>query len=226
MENEDYVGTALPTIARLRDVVRPMATRMINSQARPYADLLVGADRDELAGRLLEKYMAGWQRGEGKVDHEVYVAGDKIPDGYDEGDEIPGDKRDARLGSWMKKAAKGVIVDELRRRGVRKEQLADMAASSDADTRLKAALGEMATPSLITHHKMLLLDALAEVAKSHPDAPELIHLRYEAGLSVAEIADRLGESVETVKKRLQRATKRLRDVIVRLEGDPPPRDGV
>jgi len=214
MENEDYVGTALPTIARLRDVVRPMAVRMINSQTRPYADLLVEADRDELTGRLLEKYMAGWKRGEGEVDREVYAAVNEIPKGYKEGDEIPEDHRNARLGSWMKKAAKGVVIDELRRRGVRKEQLADMAASTNVDSRLRAALGEMATPSLITHHKMLLLDALEQVSKKDRD---LIQLRYEAGLSVTEIADRVGVDYETVKRRLQRATQRLRAAIEAID---------
>ena len=80
----------------------------------------------------------------------------------------------------------------------------------------------MATPSLITHHKMLLFDALDVVAKKHPKDPELIRLRYESGLSVGEIADRLGESDETVKKRIQRATKRLRDVIEQIEEDSLP----
>ena len=212
MSEAEQCGTAIPDVERLRDVVRPMANRWVWKRAALYPDVFSPADVDELTGTVLEKYTVGWNRGAGNVDRDVDDAGVLI----DEQD------RDAKLGGWIKKVSYGVVVDELRRRGARPERVVDLAPPESADVLLRRALGEMATPSLITHHKLLLHAGLDELAKDHPEDPPLILARYEEGKSIAEIAADLGISAETAKQRIRRATRRLRKIIERLLSDDDP----
>ncbi|PVG83740.1 hypothetical protein DDE18_05330 [Nocardioides gansuensis] len=210
--------TSLPDVQRLAGSVEPMVRRIVRRRASAYPGMFNSADIEELTGTVLEMYARAWDRGKGEVDR-----GDQTDE---HGQPLSPDARDDKLGAWLKTVAGRVVIDELRRRGAqrRRGDGPDLALDDDesVDRRLQVALGEMATPSLLTHHKLLLLKALDLVEKKHPKDPELIRLRYELGLSVKEIADRRHESEEAVKKRLQRATKRLRDVIEQIENDALP----
>ena len=185
-------GTHPDDSAYLRDQVQPQVERSIAKHSRPYTDLIGQADSDEITSTVMEKYFKAWGR-EGRPDH---------------------------LGGWVRTVVRATITDELRRRGVRPREVARAEAEDDPGTQLNKALQDLSTPSLVTHYKLLLLKALEEVRKDHPGDPELIYLRYEQGFTTHEIGERLGVGNETVKKRLQRATKRLRRAVKELESDP------
>lgn len=189
MDLSDTAGTRPETVLHLRDVVRPLVVKMVAKRAAAHHDLLTADDRDDLVGVVMEKYHRQWGRGDG-------------PD---------------YLGGWLRPVVEASIVDELRRRAAR-PKIAAPADQSRGQVPFEELLVSLLTPSLQTHYTRLLQDALAELAIDRPHDPELIQLRYSDGLELAEIATRLGLSEETVKKRVQRATIRLRSILTRLTG--------
>lgn len=62
---------------------------------------------------------------------------------------------------------------------------------------------------------LLLDDAIERLASAHPDAAQVVHLRYFAGLDVAETAAALGVSEPTVKRTWAFARGWLRNTIER-----------
>lgn len=183
------VGTLPEVIEHLRDVVRPLTVQLVAKQAAGYADILTAADRDDLVGEVLAKYHKKWGRGRGP-DH---------------------------LGAWLKPVVERTIIDELRRRGAR-PKMAALLDSTEGRVPFEDLLVSLRTPSLHLHYAKLLDDAMREIARQHPADPALIEWRYAYGLELAEIAARLGVSEDTAKKRVQRATTRLRNVVTRLAG--------
>lgn len=189
-----HLGTHPRDIAYMREEVTLQVERSVAKHVRPYTDLIGGqADRDELVAAVMEKYFKAFGR----------------------------ENRPDRLGAWVKTVVRSTITDELRRRGAQPRLDGDTIALDDSDARLNRALREMATPSLSGHPKLIHLQvALDRLRSDYPNDPELIRLRFEDGLTVDEIAERLRLSSETVKKRLQRAVKRVRRAVEVLERDP------
>lgn len=179
-------------IVYIRDVVQPQVKRSVSKQYAPFSDLL---DRDELVGVVMEKYFKKWGRSD-RPDH---------------------------IGAWVKTVVHAAIVDEVRRRQVRPHDR--LAAEPDRDERpdgggsaiIDQAFADLATPSLMTHHKLLLLEALEALGERHPEDVRLIRLRFEHGMKVREIAEHLGENEEKTKKRIQAATRRARSAVKAID---------
>jgi RNA polymerase sigma factor (sigma-70 family) len=146
-------------------------------------------DREDLVGVVMEKYHKQWGRGAGTH----------------------------HLGAWLKAVVEGSIADELRRRAVR-PRLADLPEDPDDGVPFEEMLVSLVTPSAQTYYTKLLDDALRELGNGHPDDPSLILQKYAEGLEIAEIASWLQVSEETAKKRVQRASTRLRAIVARLAG--------
>ncbi len=105
----------------------------------------------------------------------------------------PRDAGRGHLRAWVHRTAHNLAVDELRRRGVREmvtydDELAIHAATSEADDRFDAV---EALETLTPHERLVLL------------------LRFEAGLSHAELGRLLAISEEAARKRVSRARDAL-----------------
>ena len=121
------------------------------------------------------------------------------------------------LRGWVHRTAHNLAVDELRRRGLRDvlaydDELAASAPAADADERLAAA---EALETLTAHERLVLL------------------LRFEAGLSHAELGQVLAISEDAARKRVARAREALaaaqrrsapreRPLVLVLMGDDDP----
>lgn len=117
----------------------------------------------------------------------------------------------------MKPVVEASIIDELRRREVRPRR-AELPEDREGDLLFDELLISLATPSAQAHCTRLLDDAMRASGTDYPDDPGLVYLRYVQGLGLAEIADRLQVSEETARKRMHRATSRLRTILTGLAG--------
>jgi RNA polymerase sigma-70 factor (ECF subfamily) len=120
---------------------------------------------------------------------------------------------------WLRQILAGTLAYQLRRylgtrqRDPRRE--CDLAAELDRSSReLDAALlAGGASPSQQAARReqaVLLADALQRLP---PDCREVIVLRHLEGLPFAEVAQRMGRSLDVVKKLWPRALTRLRDLM-------------
>jgi RNA polymerase sigma-70 factor (ECF subfamily) len=113
------------------------------------------------------------------------------------------------FGPWLRAVARNAVIDHLRARGRRPQELsleADEVAEPAADERSSPLPAEPLSPELA--------EALAELPPSQRQAVELLHLE---GLSVAEAAEQVGISRGALKVRAHRGYKALR---ARLERAP------
>ena len=101
---------------------------------------------------------------------------------------------------WLFGIARNAAYDELRRRG-RTEPVADPEERS-------APQGD--TTADVAVRRATLADALARLSR---DERELVALRFEAGLSGAEVGAVLGISESNVGTRLSRAMAKLREAM-------------
>jgi putative glutamine amidotransferase len=129
----------------------------------------------------------------------------------------PRDAGHGHLRAWLHRTAHNLAVDELRRRSVRgwlpyEDGIAPPFADADADERIAAA---EAVARLSAHERFLLL------------------MRFEGGLSHAEIGQLLGIGEDAARKRVARAraalaaahravTPRERPLVLVLVGDDEP----
>jgi RNA polymerase sigma-70 factor, ECF subfamily len=123
---------------------------------------------------------------------------------------------EAELVGWLRQILLSQLVNVVRhhqgtqRRNVRLER--DLAVELDRSSReLDAALfAKQSTPSQQASRReqaVLLADALAELP---PDYREVIILRHLEGLTFAQVAERMGRSLDSVDKLWVRALARLR----------------
>jgi RNA polymerase sigma-70 factor (ECF subfamily) len=123
--------------------------------------------------------------------------------------ELPAYEEQGRFEAWLFRIAINRLRDELRRR---KRQ----AIAVDFETTPPEALGGVATgpgPSDAMHRREQIKRLRAAIDRL-PDADrELLHLRYTAELSFAEIAETLDQPLGTVLARGHRALKKLRDML-------------
>lgn len=138
------------------------------------------------------------------------------------------------VAAWLHTIARNRTVDRLRAAGRRPTLIPMSAAASvggddaDADTldRLLAAGSMVASSAPITSPEAAavlgeLRSALQAAVASMPDDERtVITMAYADGLSQAEIAERLGWPLGTVKTRTRRALARLRAVLQVGDGAP------
>jgi RNA polymerase sigma-70 factor, ECF subfamily len=110
--------------------------------------------------------------------------------------------------TWLYRATRHRAVDFLRRARRERELVAEVVAESAEDA--SVAPDEDPLAALEPLDQSALHDALAALA---PAQREVLVLRYQDGLSYAEIALVVGCSVGTVRSRLHHAKRRLHDAI-------------
>lgn len=118
----------------------------------------------------------------------------------------------ARVSTWLVSIARHRAIDELRRRGVRPEQI--NVDWLDEESRLRrdglpAAVGPEREIETTLHHQTIRL----MVANLPADQRQVLGLAYFKGMSHSQIADLLGEPLGTVKSRIRLAMQRLRDAL-------------
>jgi RNA polymerase sigma-70 factor (ECF subfamily) len=172
---------------------------------------LLEAHRNHLV--LLARIQLG-RRLQGKVDASDLVQ-DVNVEAYRAFDRFAGDTRHTFL-AWLRQILAGQLAHLVRRycgtqaRDVCLEQTLERELA-DSSQMLDNALVDQRTPpdkaAMRREHGILLADALARLP---PDYREAIIFRQLEGLSFADIATRLGRSVDSVQKLWVRALDRLR----------------
>lgn len=106
---------------------------------------------------------------------------------------------------WLARIARNAALDHVRGRGRRKrlhDEVTEQAEATGALVQTKEQVHE--------DERERLRDAVADL----PEAEALVvTLRFLEGMTPAKIAERLGEKPTTVRVRLHRALKRLREVL-------------
>ncbi len=111
----------------------------------------------------------------------------------------PADLGDAQQAAWLKRTATNLALDELRRRRVRHhDQLEEEAVATLAADGTEALAVAEALTRLTAHERLLVL------------------LRFQAGLSHAEIAETLAITPEAARKRVKRARLAFADAYLGL----------
>jgi RNA polymerase sigma-70 factor (ECF subfamily) len=139
------------------------------------------------------------------------------------------------LPSWLLTIARNRAVDHLRSAG-RHDRAATFSSFSRDDgtdhalTEWLAASGELIgaagpdpAPENALSSKELRQTIDGALAALDPTERSVILLAYDGGLTQAEIADRLGWPLGTVKTRTRRALSRLREILERSPDDLPDR---
>jgi RNA polymerase sigma-70 factor (ECF subfamily) len=193
----------------------------------PEALLHAARGGDDVArGRLLELYrnylllLARFQIGrrlQGKAEPADLVQ-ETFLEAHRHFDRFRG-RTEAEFVSWLRQILAGTFANLLRRylgtrqRDARLER--DLEAELDRSSREMdaALLARGSTPSqraVRREQAVLLADALERLP---PDWREVIVLRHLEGLAFAEVARRMGRSLDVVKKLWPRALARLRDLM-------------
>ena len=121
------------------------------------------------------------------------------------------------FGPWLRGVARHKIAEHFRRAGTRRRHVRILppeavTAISDEFDRLFIGRAE-AMPDCLS----ALRECLTTLS---PRDGEIVHHAYQGGRTCPQIAAQLGETVEAIKKRLQRARAQLRDCILgKLAGE-------
>lgn len=107
--------------------------------------------------------------------------------------------------AWLFTIARNATIDHLRRQGVRADQLTNLSEKIEraADT---------------TEAPLEIADAIAELASLTPQQREALALRFNHGMTFADIAARMTLTPANARQIVSRALKRLRALIVEKEG--------
>jgi RNA polymerase sigma-70 factor (ECF subfamily) len=110
---------------------------------------------------------------------------------------------------WLLALARNLALDQLRRaRPASLEEVDEPRAAADVDPHAWAVAGERRARLLAELTALSALDR------------EVLALRFEAGLELAELAEALGVPLPTAKARLYRALARLRErLLARASGE-------
>jgi RNA polymerase sigma-70 factor (ECF subfamily) len=131
---------------------------------------------------------------------------------------IKGVREDADFQSWLFAIASNVYRDELRRKRARKRQAREVWKDRDfkvgnESVEVCGIGGTASTPLDILLEKERRVE-LSEALQALPDQMRrCVELRLSEGLSGAEIADRLGVSINTVKAHIHQARNRLTEIL-------------
>jgi RNA polymerase sigma-70 factor (ECF subfamily) len=119
------------------------------------------------------------------------------------------DQRRASVRTWLYAIARNRIVDAHRRAAARPKR-ADREDSLDSAAEIDAALDQAVLRWQIT----------AALARLSPAHREVIRLAHYGGLTMREIADRIGVPLGTVKSRTSYALRSLRLILDEMEVEP------
>jgi RNA polymerase sigma-70 factor (ECF subfamily) len=122
--------------------------------------------------------------------------------------DVPAD----RMGAWLTRVVHNLCIDQARRRKTLRtyfgrpdpialEQLATGPAPEEPSERIGTEL----------------IDAMRTLS---PETRSILLMHYEQGLKLREIAELIGANVNSLKVRIHRARKTLREVLTRA-GEPP-----
>lgn len=124
---------------------------------------------------------------------------------------------DAAFSAWLSKIADSRLSDRLRAAGTKKrggDRL--QATAADSQLNLLDALGAAGlTPSGTVARREAERIVRIALAELKPDYRQAIQLRYLQGLSVDDVAQRMGRTDRSVHMLCNRAIKRLRDALGR-----------
>jgi RNA polymerase sigma-70 factor (ECF subfamily) len=130
-----------------------------------------------------------------------------------------------RQTAWLRQALANNLADEIRRlsahkRDIRMEQSLD-AALDQSMARLGQMLpADQSSPSQRAHKNEQLL-RLAEAVNQLPEAQrQAVELHHLLGLSLNEVAERLGSTKPAVAGLLHRGLKKLRDLMEDSDAEP------
>ena len=118
------------------------------------------------------------------------------------------DQRRASVRTWLYAIARNRIVDAHRRAAVRPKHAEEDSLESAAE--IDAALDQAVLRWQIT----------AALARLSPAHREVIRLAHYGGLTMREIADRIGVPLGTVKSRTSYALRSLRLILDEMEVEP------
>lgn len=117
-------------------------------------------------------------------------------------------KNAGSLGAWLRRIARNVCVDKIRRKQVRKAESLDQHAAYANEN------GEVVEQKDHADYLLGLIDQLPEVQR------EVVFLHYYDNMSYDEMADWLGVARSTVNDRLGKARQALKGALVSTENDP------
>jgi RNA polymerase sigma factor (sigma-70 family) len=114
-----------------------------------------------------------------------------------------------QVGAWLFQVARRRVIDLFRRR--RREPMAAPVPETDDDTTLDDLLPSPDAGPEAAYARRLLLDELAEALDELPEAQRSVFVAHELeGVSFKELAERSGDSVNTLLSRKRYAVLYLR----------------
>jgi RNA polymerase sigma-70 factor (ECF subfamily) len=118
--------------------------------------------------------------------------------------------------SWLKTIARTRLINliDARRAQKRGGQLANAVATSI----LNRIAARDPSPSLIARRKEATEAIAKAMAQLEPGRRKVLQLRYGQGLSIQEVATRIGKSEGAVKMLISRSIEQLRESIANIEG--------
>src|SRR5437867_1117059 len=178
---------------------------------RSLLERIAGGDESALA-RLYDRYAGALYAVAGRIAGERSDAEEIVLDAFAQAWREAGRFRTERgsVIAWLTVICRSRALDLVRARGRRTRAVSGAAREPGAPPAMGA--GEPAHGVEVEHgeRRKVVAEALAAL----PDAQRrAIELAYYEGLSHAEIADRLGEPLGTVKTRVRLAMQRLRDAL-------------
>ena len=127
--------------------------------------------------------------------------------------EVPWQNR-AHYYAAAAQAMRRILIDHARARGSQKRGGSRPGA--------KVALEMVGLPDLAQEDQregfLILEEAISRLEEIDPEVGEVVRLRYFAGLSVEQVAEALGVSAPTVKRRWEFARAWLKDTLERADG--------
>ena len=117
-------------------------------------------------------------------------------------------KNAGSLGAWLRRIARNVCVDKIRRKQVRKAETLDQHAAYANEN------DEVVEQKDHADYLLGLIDQLPEVQR------EVVFLHYYDNMSYDQMAEWLGVARSTVNDRLGKARQTLRGALVSTENDP------
>jgi RNA polymerase sigma-70 factor (ECF subfamily) len=110
--------------------------------------------------------------------------------------------RGVPFSSWLFRMAHNQVVDYLRKRSREKALPLD-----------EARMGGDIDPASLAEHRLTLEQLRAASQRLSPAQQEVLHLRFAAGLSIAEVAAAMGKSEGAIKSLQHSALLRLRQLL-------------
>ena len=123
------------------------------------------------------------------------------------------------VGTWLLTIARTRALDRLRsRRRLREEPLTPVSLDASGAGGATSAADDPSVRAEASERRTIVAQALQTLPR---EQREVLELAYFAGLSQAEIADRTGQPLGTVKTRTRLAAQKLRDCLAtyRNEGE-------